>query len=388
VLAAGLIRDNPQAHLALAGEGEQPPSSTPTPLPVWTRSTTLARLLLRRQGEDGDCRTQPARSSEAVAALDRASTSMRRPAGARRCIGALNASARIDAGWRSVSMKRLAPLAAGRATPKGTTRSRRSRAKRRRRVASRFGAVDRPLGPARGRDQRLVRPRRDHVWRLRVASSSAARSRMRSSSVMACQRVPRRWPVRRIRPAVSKSRSSPSTWSRFAPACSASAEVVSPPLLDSSDSSRSALMTFDVGWVLGRDVFPARLRGRDAGWETTCADALRVDCVEALVRELARGGELRRLVTAAGWGRDGRSSRPSSAIRAASNVLISSFSSRSRLFIDSAISWVVRILLMLRTWAAPVSRLMFGGVSARDWYFGREPEPATVVRGSRSMRGR
>jgi hypothetical protein len=33
VLAAGLIRDNLQAHLALACAGEQPPSSTPTPAP-------------------------------------------------------------------------------------------------------------------------------------------------------------------------------------------------------------------------------------------------------------------------------------------------------------------------------------------------------------------
>jgi hypothetical protein len=36
VLAAGLIRANPQAHLALARVGEQPPSSTPTWLPVRT----------------------------------------------------------------------------------------------------------------------------------------------------------------------------------------------------------------------------------------------------------------------------------------------------------------------------------------------------------------
>jgi hypothetical protein len=36
VLAAGPIRDNRQAHLAPARVGEQPPSSTPTPLPVRT----------------------------------------------------------------------------------------------------------------------------------------------------------------------------------------------------------------------------------------------------------------------------------------------------------------------------------------------------------------
>jgi hypothetical protein len=45
-----------------------------------------------------------------------------------------------------------------------------------------------------------------HAGRLRVASSSAARSRIRSSSVIMCQRVARRSPVRRIRPAVSSSR--------------------------------------------------------------------------------------------------------------------------------------------------------------------------------------
>ena len=36
MLAAGLVRDNLQAHLALARVGEQPPSSTPTSLPVRT----------------------------------------------------------------------------------------------------------------------------------------------------------------------------------------------------------------------------------------------------------------------------------------------------------------------------------------------------------------
>jgi hypothetical protein len=42
VLARGLIRDNPQAHLALARVGEQPPSSTPTWLPVRTSSDSAA----------------------------------------------------------------------------------------------------------------------------------------------------------------------------------------------------------------------------------------------------------------------------------------------------------------------------------------------------------
>jgi hypothetical protein len=52
VLAASLTRDNLQAHLAPARVGEQPPSSTPTSLPVRTRSTSLARLLLAHEGED------------------------------------------------------------------------------------------------------------------------------------------------------------------------------------------------------------------------------------------------------------------------------------------------------------------------------------------------
>ena len=40
MLTAGLIRDNLQAHLAPARVGKQPPSSTPTSLPVWTKFTT------------------------------------------------------------------------------------------------------------------------------------------------------------------------------------------------------------------------------------------------------------------------------------------------------------------------------------------------------------
>jgi hypothetical protein len=45
VLAAGLIRDNLQTHLVLARVGEQPPSSTPTSLPVrtiWGRATAVS----------------------------------------------------------------------------------------------------------------------------------------------------------------------------------------------------------------------------------------------------------------------------------------------------------------------------------------------------------
>ena len=49
VLAAGLIRDDVQAYLALARVGEQPPSSTPTSLPVRTTGEldrAVGRLLL------------------------------------------------------------------------------------------------------------------------------------------------------------------------------------------------------------------------------------------------------------------------------------------------------------------------------------------------------
>ena len=42
MLAAGLIRDNLQAHLAPARVGEQPPSSTPTSLPVRTKRESAA----------------------------------------------------------------------------------------------------------------------------------------------------------------------------------------------------------------------------------------------------------------------------------------------------------------------------------------------------------
>jgi hypothetical protein len=144
-------------------------------------------------------------------------------------------------------------------------------------------ARDQPLVEVRGRREER------HARCLRVASSSAARSRMRSSSVIACQRVPRRWPVRRIRPAVSKSRSSLSTWSRFAPACSASADVVSSSLPDSSASSRSAVMTLDVPGLLRRDGVRARLRDMDSASERTSAGASCFDCADVLVWELARG---------------------------------------------------------------------------------------------------
>ena len=40
MLTAALIRDNLQAHLALARVGKQPPSSAPTSLPVWTTNNS------------------------------------------------------------------------------------------------------------------------------------------------------------------------------------------------------------------------------------------------------------------------------------------------------------------------------------------------------------
>jgi hypothetical protein len=46
VLAAGLIRDDLQAHLALARVGEQPPSSTPTSLPVRTNLGSELELIV------------------------------------------------------------------------------------------------------------------------------------------------------------------------------------------------------------------------------------------------------------------------------------------------------------------------------------------------------
>ena len=157
-----------------------------------------------------------------------------------------------------------------------------------------------------------------------MASSSAARTRMRSSSVIWCQRVPRRCPVLRTLPAASRSRSSPSTWSRFPFARSASSDVVSPPFPDNSDST----------WSAGT----------------------------ALERRLAFGGEVCRLAV----------SRRPSAERAVSRVLIWSFSSASRVSIESTISWVVLMPPMLRKRPAPRllsllarSRGAVGGQAAR-----------------------
>ena len=58
VLAAGVIRDDLQAHLALARVGEQPPSSTPTSLPV--RTSWGTRPSCRSASPRNACRS-PAR---------------------------------------------------------------------------------------------------------------------------------------------------------------------------------------------------------------------------------------------------------------------------------------------------------------------------------------
>ena len=112
-------------------------------------------------------------------------------------------------------------------------RSRLDRARGLWRTCARSGPPPTPQACARY----SCRRRAGHEGRLRVASSSAARTRMRSSSVIWCQRVPRRCPVLRTLPAASNSRSSPSTWSRFPFALSASSDVLSPPFRDSSDST-------------------------------------------------------------------------------------------------------------------------------------------------------
>jgi hypothetical protein len=179
---------------------------------------------------------------------------------------------------------------------------------------------------------------------------------MRSSSVIVCHRVPRRCPVLRTRPAASNSRSSLSTSSRSPPVFSASADVVSPPFSNNTDSTWSAGIASNAPLARAGDALRGRLRDRGADPADASAEVSRLDCAEVFVRELAPVPRLRPLVTLAGDRRDCRFSWPSSATRAASNVLISSSSSRSRLSIDSTSSWVVLILLILRTRPAAGSR--------------------------------
>ena len=102
MLAAGLIGDNPQAHLALARVGEQPHSWKPTSLPVRTSTSTDAALLL--PGEAGRLRP-PARSpvfpAKADVGRDRRSSSK-----------ALRRASRIRAST-GLSWARVSPHLAG-----------------------------------------------------------------------------------------------------------------------------------------------------------------------------------------------------------------------------------------------------------------------------------
>jgi hypothetical protein len=210
---------------------------------------------------------------------------------------------------------------------------------------------------------------------------------MRSSSLIACQRVPRRWPVRRIRPAASSSRSRLSTCSRLALVCSARTDVVSPPFSDSSDSRRSAGLVFNARLGLGPDDLRARVGRRGTGSSEVSADTPRPDCDEAGRMDFAR---------VAGAPTDdlpaGGISRPWSAERAASSVLISPFSSRSRASMESTICWVVLTHLMLRACAAlPRTVQQVAGwphsLSARGWPPVRTAGPGRAVCGHIPVRG-
>jgi hypothetical protein len=128
--------------------------------------------------------------------------------------------------------------------------------------------------------------------------------------------------------------------------------VVSPPLSDSNDSSRSADMVAVARRARRRGAFRGCRRDLDADSPGTSADASCLDGPEVFARELALDEDLWEAAALVGRRRAGRISSSLSAARAAFNVCISSFSSRIRLSIDSTISWVVRMLLMLRTHAA------------------------------------
>jgi len=101
-----------------------------------------------------------------------------------------------------------------------------------------------------------------------------------------------------------------------------------------------------------RGAFRGSRRDRDADSPETSADASCLDGPEVFAEELALDADLWEAAALVGRRRAGRISSSLSAARAAFNVWISSFSSRSRLSIDSTISWVARMLLMLRTHAA------------------------------------
>jgi hypothetical protein len=61
VLAAGLLRDDLQAHLALAHVAEQPSATTPSSLLRWAISTSLARILMPAARELWKSSIPPAR---------------------------------------------------------------------------------------------------------------------------------------------------------------------------------------------------------------------------------------------------------------------------------------------------------------------------------------
>jgi len=187
--------------------------------------------------------------------------------------------------------------------------------------------------------------------RLRVASSSAARSRIRSSSVIACHRVARRWPLRRTRPAVSSSRSIPRTRSRSAFAWAASSDVVSPPLPvpDNSDSSRSPAKAFPARFAFRREAFGGARRDRRDRSPAAGTEACVLEFAAIRVWRDVREAEVSRCVALRAARRGEPASLAFSAARAVSNVFISLRSSRRRVSIESTISWTVRMLLMLRS---------------------------------------
>ena len=141
---------------------------------------------------------------------------------------------------------------------------------------------------------------------------SAARSRIRSSSVIVCHRVARRWPVRRIRPAVSNSRRRSSTWSRFPPVFSASADVVSPPLSDSNDSRRSPEMVANA-YALPAVVLSEAADAIETPIRRDLGRGLRLDGPELFVGELALEADLWEAAGPVDGRRDDRLSFASSA---------------------------------------------------------------------------
>lgn len=177
--------------------------------------------------------------------------------------------------------------------------------------------------------------------RLRVASSSAARTRIRCSSVITCHRVARRSPVCRTRPAIFSSRSIASTRSRFAFARAASSEVVSPPAPDTSDSSRSAATAPEAGLAFGREVRRPAPRDRATGPDEAGTEVPRRGSPGVRVRRLESDANAGGLVSPRVASLSTRPFGASSAVRAAFNVLISWRISSSRVSIESTLSWVV-----------------------------------------------